>query len=181
MPVSRLKNVVLPAPFGPISATISPSSTWKSMSARAFSPPNRIVTFLASRIDISYHLQARRGYLGALFFEEELVLRMELAGTAGRWQEPLWPPSHHDDHEQAEHQVAVVADGVRLVGGEEPGEQLALAEVPDDLRQAGDDDRAKGRSRDRAHAAEHDHAHDEHRLEEVERLGTDEADPVAVR
>src|SRR5258708_40280722 len=40
-PDTRLKVVVLPAPFGPRSATILPIGTSKETSATAFSPPKR--------------------------------------------------------------------------------------------------------------------------------------------
>src|ERR1700730_10922254 len=39
----RLKLVVLPAPFGPISATVSFSATVKLTSCTARSPPNRLL------------------------------------------------------------------------------------------------------------------------------------------
>src|SRR5215469_10874522 len=39
----RLKLVVLPAPFGPIRATVSPSLTEKLRSWTARSPPNRLL------------------------------------------------------------------------------------------------------------------------------------------
>src|SRR5262245_963716 len=39
MPVTRLKIVVLPEPFGPINPTISPSSTWRSKPWTACNPP----------------------------------------------------------------------------------------------------------------------------------------------
>src|SRR5215469_16976288 len=39
----RLKLVVLPAPFGPMRATISPSLTAKLRSCTARSPPNRLL------------------------------------------------------------------------------------------------------------------------------------------
>src|SRR5579864_2281538 len=39
-PVTRLKSVVLPAPFGPISPTISPSRTVNETPSTARSPPN---------------------------------------------------------------------------------------------------------------------------------------------
>ena len=47
-PVSWLKKVVLPAPFGPISATIAPRGMTKSMSSEAMSPPNSFRTFVAT-------------------------------------------------------------------------------------------------------------------------------------
>src|SRR4029077_15527005 len=47
-PVSMLKIVVLPAPFGPISPTSSCGSMVRLKSETAVSPPNRIVTCFAS-------------------------------------------------------------------------------------------------------------------------------------
>src|SRR5215210_8851343 len=44
MPVIRLKTVVLPAPFGPITLTISPSSTCRSRPSTTRRPPNDFVT-----------------------------------------------------------------------------------------------------------------------------------------
>jgi hypothetical protein len=48
MPVRQLKNVVLPAPLGPMRPTISPSWTCMLTSSTAVRPPKRIVTPLAS-------------------------------------------------------------------------------------------------------------------------------------
>src|SRR5471030_3327764 len=42
----RLKAVVLPAPFGPISASVSPSRTVKLTSCTACRPLNRLLRFL---------------------------------------------------------------------------------------------------------------------------------------
>src|SRR5215470_17048897 len=44
-PVRQLKNVLLPAPLGPMMARTSPSLTEKSTPLSAVSPPNRIVSF----------------------------------------------------------------------------------------------------------------------------------------
>ena len=49
-PVMALKRVVLPAPFGPMSATISFRSTLKSTWFTATRPPKALVTWLASRM-----------------------------------------------------------------------------------------------------------------------------------
>src|SRR4051794_4497219 len=46
----QLKIVVLPAPFGPMSPTISNSSTFRVTSRSACRPPKRIETPVASRI-----------------------------------------------------------------------------------------------------------------------------------
>ena len=45
----QLKNVVLPAPLGPMIATIDLCGTAKSTSLTATRPPKRFVTPLASR------------------------------------------------------------------------------------------------------------------------------------
>ena len=46
MPVNRLINVVLPAPFGPISACRAPASNSIDTSSVAVSPPNRLTRWL---------------------------------------------------------------------------------------------------------------------------------------
>src|SRR6185503_1580009 len=48
-PAMTLKNVVFPAPFGPMRLTIEPSGITKSTPATATSPPNCLVTARASR------------------------------------------------------------------------------------------------------------------------------------
>src|SRR3954454_4152035 len=48
MPVTRLKSVVLPAPFGPITLTISRSSTSRSSSWIAYRPPKLFETARSS-------------------------------------------------------------------------------------------------------------------------------------
>src|SRR6185437_9397288 len=45
--------VDFPAPFAPISVTISPSSTWRSMPLRAFMPPYPALSPLTLRSDIA--------------------------------------------------------------------------------------------------------------------------------
>ena len=49
-PVRQLKKVVLPAPLGPISPMISPRLTRKFTESTAVRPPNRMVTFSATRM-----------------------------------------------------------------------------------------------------------------------------------
>src|SRR5512147_1231277 len=48
-PLTRLKRVVLPAPFGPMRATISPSETAKPTRWRTRRPPKLRVTSVPSR------------------------------------------------------------------------------------------------------------------------------------
>src|SRR5258707_209022 len=49
-PVRQLKNVLLPAPFGPMMARISPRSTAKSTPLRAVKPPKRTVSASVRRM-----------------------------------------------------------------------------------------------------------------------------------
>src|SRR5438105_8401092 len=50
-PLTQLRRVVLPAPFGPMMPRTSPGSTVKVTSASAFTPPKRLLTALtASRV-----------------------------------------------------------------------------------------------------------------------------------
>src|ERR1700687_5491534 len=65
-PEIMLNAVVLPAPLGPIRATISPALTEKLRLFTATRPPNRRVTFLSSRmaIDLVRHRPAE--YLSRL-------------------------------------------------------------------------------------------------------------------
>ena len=50
MPVNTLKNVVLPAPLGPMIEAIWPSSSVKSTLSSAVRPPKRLVMPRASRM-----------------------------------------------------------------------------------------------------------------------------------
>src|SRR5262245_62409472 len=54
-PASWLINVVLPAPFGPITACVSPSATSKSMPSLARSAPNCLVSPRTSSIGLVEH------------------------------------------------------------------------------------------------------------------------------
>src|ERR1700730_17840040 len=56
----RLKLVVLPAPFGPISATVSFSFTVKLTSCTARRPPNRLLSPLMTSASAMADLRARR-------------------------------------------------------------------------------------------------------------------------
>src|SRR5438067_84437 len=60
-----LNNVVLPAPFGPITPTTSPGSTDADTSSSAVSPPNRTVTpWTSSRADTRGPYRDPRGAPG---------------------------------------------------------------------------------------------------------------------
>src|SRR4029077_6586607 len=58
----RLKLVVLPAPLGPMSATVSPSCTAKLRSCTARNPPNRLLRLRMTRPSaLQRHFFYRRG------------------------------------------------------------------------------------------------------------------------
>src|SRR2546425_633616 len=86
-PVTRLKNVVLPAPFGPISPWISPSFTVRSMACSARRPPKRLVKLRTSSSDIGHGLE------------------LDAPATAGN--KPLGAEDHDDDQDGTEDQEAV--------------------------------------------------------------------------
>src|ERR1019366_8344900 len=54
-PEIRLNSVVLPAPFGPITARISPGETSKLTSSTAARPPNRLDRSRTARIGVTAH------------------------------------------------------------------------------------------------------------------------------
>ena len=56
-----LKNVVLPAPLGPMRLTIEPSGMSKSTARTATRPPNRLVTPLAIRVARGRRVARNRG------------------------------------------------------------------------------------------------------------------------
>src|SRR5262252_1066346 len=87
-PVTRLKNVVLPAPFGPMIAWIPPLSTVRSSFERTASFPKlRESPSTASS--------------GTLTAERE-------PGQQGRVEQTLRPNEHHDEDEQAVEDLAPV-------------------------------------------------------------------------
>src|SRR5437879_1281684 len=60
----QLKHVVLPAPLGPMSPTISNSLTWRVTSSSACRPPKRMATSCTSRTDIDALRSPGRGVHG---------------------------------------------------------------------------------------------------------------------
>src|SRR5437899_7159978 len=87
-PVTRLKNVVLPAPFGPMIAWIPPVSTMRSSFERTTSLPKlRTSPSTASS--------------GSLTAKGE-------SGQQGRVEQPLRPHEHHAEHEKTVEDLAPV-------------------------------------------------------------------------
>src|SRR5436305_8109210 len=87
----RLKLVVLPAPLGPISATVSPSRTEKLRSWTARRPPNRLLRLRmtsASAIERHFFCARRIGIGDALIQLGE------------KSDQPARPPQDHDDQDE---------------------------------------------------------------------------------
>src|ERR1700694_5534105 len=96
----RLKLVVVPAPFGPISATVSFSFTVKLTSCTARKPPNRLLRpRMTSASAIGMPLRSRR-------FAAEIAL----PGFAHHAHQPGRPPKDHGHQDQAVHGQLHAAD-----------------------------------------------------------------------
>src|SRR5215210_677822 len=96
-----LKNVVLPAPFGPIRETIERSSIVKSTSLTATRPPNRLLTLVARRMGsgagiVERLLDAGDGRGGGRLGAPQLGL------TLGAGEDALGAEQHHQHQGQAE-------------------------------------------------------------------------------
>src|SRR5829696_2661307 len=169
-----LKNVVLPAPFGPIRLTIERSGISKSTSLTAMSPPKTLVIPRASRMF---------PFLSATSGSPERVTDVttlsaaQLLGALAVGDDAFGPKEHHEDKEEAEQQEVVLRD-VRLA---ERGAPDGVADGLDPhvyLRQqveveALQDDGAEDHTVDVPHAAEDDHTQDQDRDVEREGVGED--------
>src|SRR5712671_6266959 len=89
MPVMALNTVVLPAPFGPMTDTISLAGTFRSRALTAVSPPKRTVSLLISRMFMACPAQ------GGVEFSFDLA----------RWEQAFGPESHHENECQPEQHV----------------------------------------------------------------------------
>src|SRR4029453_1340247 len=94
MPVNTLKNVVLPAPLGPMIDAIRPSSSVKSTLSSAVRPPKRFEMPRASR-----RTAMSVGLAGAVG---------QLAMAPPRGQDALGPEDHHQHEDQPEHHALVL-------------------------------------------------------------------------
>src|SRR2546427_2364393 len=95
-PLNRLKQVVLPAPLGPIRPTISPLSTVRSTRLTAARPPNSRVSSRASRIATKSGRRARRGRRGRAPGSEPGERPRQRDETAGQEQDG----QQHGDREE---------------------------------------------------------------------------------
>ena len=105
-PVTQLKAVVLPAPLGPISATISPRLISMLRSFTATTPPNCMVRWLI----FSTLLAHFAGPLSALRAAQKIG-KLSLAHHALAEEQH----HHHDDHRE-HHQAEAVAQQRHLEG-----------------------------------------------------------------
>src|SRR3977135_1800152 len=94
----RLKLVVLPAPFGPIRATVSFSFTVKLTSCTARKPPNRLLRLRMTSAS-AIVLRPRRFAAG-----------MALPGFAHHAHQPGRPPQDYRHQDQAVHRQLHAAD-----------------------------------------------------------------------
>src|SRR5690606_24816058 len=137
-----LKQVVLPAPFGPIKPRISPLWMVKDTSSRATTPPKRSVAWSTSSKGTRGAAAAASAAWGwptpravSLSNGHLPPAICELRRAASVRDQPLRPEDHHDDqHGAKEHDP----DLVQL-----PAEELDATEAFDQVRhQATADDRA---------------------------------------
>src|SRR4051794_11368831 len=170
-PVSMLKNVVLPAPLGPMIETIDLRGIANETSLTATRPPKIFDTRSAVRMSPFASAAIRRPsglHLDELLVRADALLELELAPSLG--QEALRSEHHHDHQQEAEDperqvgQVEVQAERARQ-SVERVGDEAVV-----DERQ---DDGAEGHPPDRPDAAEDDHRQDEDREREGELVGVD--------
>ncbi len=172
-PVRQLKNVVLPAPFGPIRPTISPlvdvhahvvdGGEAAEPHGHAARPRGSAVADGAGAAGRpSVTVTARPPWRCSVLADFSSTARPAPrrprgtpAGAAGSAMRPSGPEAHHHDEQQAEDQQPVLGDEAELLG-----QQL------EDRRT--DEDAEHG-----AHAAEHDGREQEGRLEEDVLVGRD--------
>src|SRR6185437_8426901 len=123
----RWKLVVLPAPFGPISATVSFSCTEKLTSCTARKPPNRLLRpLMTSASAIVRSLRPRR-----------LAPDVALIHIGREADQSGWPPQDHRHQDQA-------VDGE--LNAADPAAEPALQQRRRRFQQHGADDGAPQRA-----------------------------------
>src|SRR5256886_2856350 len=161
-PVSALKSVVFPEPFGPITPTVSPSATTTSTPSRATSPPKRTVSpVTSSKLTVVAGAARPVNAVGGVPWVRRGSVQLT-AVTSPVSPDPRGPEAagtveeHDDDHDAVEEQAVLVEESEALGQGHE---------------QAG----AQHDARDRVHAADDDHGEHDERIAEVEVGRRDEA------
>src|SRR5918995_4357583 len=161
MPVSMLKNVVLPAPFGPIRLTIEPCGIAKSMSLTATRPPKSLRMSEATRMSVIARVPVGVGGLVRDVVEGRIAnALLELALVPAFGDQPRGS-EEHDEHDDQSVDAEVVLWHV------------FDADLGPDLRQAllieiREQQSAYDRPPHASHSAEDHHAEDEDREVEVE-------------
>src|SRR5690606_9408121 len=178
MPLIRLKIVVLPEPFGPISAHSSPAWSWVEKLLTATSPPKRLTTFSSVRRLIML-LLLRAGWRGGLRAGQPRPHLAELL------EEPVpaellaaeQPLLVEEDHCQQKHgeQYHTHARHTGHLYRPEPERRLDGTQHLEKHRVEDGRDGAAGEA---AHAAHHRDADDLVRQEDPEHVGVDGADQV---
>src|SRR3712207_2328765 len=104
-----LKNVVLPAPFGPIRLTIERSGMSKSTESTATRPPKILVMPRASRM-----LTGALSISGTGPAPDRVAARgvplVQFLGPLAVGDDPLRPQEHHDHEQDAEQEKGVLGD-----------------------------------------------------------------------
>src|ERR687894_1414233 len=112
-----LKNVVLPAPFGPIRLTIELSGMSKSTSLTATRPPKTLVIPRASRMLSTFcPFSSATGGSPERVTDVTTLSTVQLFGALAVGDDAFGPQEHHEDKEEAEQQEVVLGD-VRLGEG----------------------------------------------------------------
>src|SRR5919112_2136417 len=174
-PLTMLKNVVLPAPLGPIRLTIECSGMSKSTSLTATRPPKTLVIPRASRM-LPFPFSSATGHSSERVARVAAFSTVQLLGPLAVGDDAFGAEEHHQNQYQAEQQEVVLRD-VRLA---ESGATDGVADGVNPLvylRQQVEvetlqDDRAQDHAVDVSHAAEDNHAQHEDR--DVEREGVRE-------
>src|SRR6266566_3288457 len=190
-PVSALKSVVFPEPFGPITPTVSPSATTTSTPSRATSPPKRtespvtsskltVVAGAARPVNAVGGVPwVRRGSVGAgaarpvhsvgglrrgatrLRSSRRFLFQRPILVTSPVSPDPRGPEAAGTVEEHDDDHDAVE-------------EQAVLVEESEALGQGHEQAGAQHDARDRVHAADDDHREHDERIAEVEVGGRDE-------
>src|SRR6478736_5749950 len=106
----QLKTVVLPAPFGPISAVISPRRTSNETSSTAVRPPKRMVKWSIVSSGSEF-INAIRRPSAVAFFDQRRGNAAALPKRnrrRTRRDKAAWAPVHHHDHGDTYDQHAVL-------------------------------------------------------------------------
>src|ERR671920_819789 len=99
-----LKNVVLPAPFGPIRLTIERSGMSKSTSLTAMSPPKTLVIPRASRM---FPFSSLTGASPQCVADVAAFTAMQLLGALAVGDYALGPEEHHQHQNDTEKEEVV--------------------------------------------------------------------------